>query len=448
MKRVLLCLLAVVVVALVAAVPGFRFWFQSVYLPSERCRQWLNQSASRALEARGEFMPLQTSPGAIYSDGFVAFDGPCFRRLQLDQIRGEVRFGLLSRTCTVDHLEINRLRLELAGVVPGPNPTLRPAPAILVSQASRVEGGRLSVRQVTINNLELAGEGLSWKGTRWMAHSLDEVSINGPEWLANGLGGTVTFGSSPEWRVETVDARFRGKSVFLTGAKLRMKELGEASLDGEFAPGDPAKVRVTFSGVPAVSYLPEDWRARLTGDVSGSLTSTLTDGGVQTAEGKLMLLDGELTALPVLDQIATLTRTDGFRRMRLQKCSANIEKSKGGLAVSQLVMESEGLLRAEGGFFIKAGQIEGVLQVGVAPSALQWIPGATERVFTVARDGYLWTPVRISGAAEHPDEDLTVRLAAAATGKAIDEVTGTVRDTANGLLDLVAPLLPVTPVVH
>ena len=86
-----------------------------------------------------------------------------------------------------------------------------------------------------------------------------------------------------------------------------------------------------------------------------------------------------------------------------------------------------------------------MIQAGVAPSTLEWIPGARERVFTVSRDGYLWTPVRLSGPIAHPSEDLTARLAQAATVQSINEVRQSVRDSARGLLDLVTPLIPAVP---
>jgi len=116
--------------------------------------------------------------------------------------------------------------------------------------------------------------------------------------------------------------------------------------------------------------------------------------------------------------------------------------SNGTLRVNGFPIESEGLFKIESAFEIKAGQIEGTLQVGVVPSALQWVPGAKESVFTTSRNGYLWTPVRLSGPADHPSEDLTARLAAAAAEKTVNDVRQGVHDTAKGVLDLVVPLLP------
>ena len=446
MKRVLLWLLAGLTLALLVAVLGFRFWFQSVFIPSERCRQSLARSASQALGAECSLMPIQATSGSLYSDGFLARNSPDFRQLKADQIRAEVRIALWSRECTIEHVEISRLHLDLGA----PSSERVPAcpnigrPPIENTETTNPIGSRFLVKEVTINDFQAALGGAEWKGTRFVAQAGEATHFNGVEWIANGRGGSIKSRLGPDWQVQTVDARLRGKSLFLTGAKLRTGERGEATLDCEFGSGNP-HANVSFNGVPAVSWLPVDWRARLTGDLSGRLALTNRFGGIDTVEGNLTLSDGELTALPVLDQLATLTHTDSFRRLRIHKGSAQIVPSdcfKGMLRVNRLLLESEGLLKVEGDFEIEAGQINGTVQVGLTPSTLQWIPGAKERIFTTSRDGYFWTPVKLSGPADHPNEDLSARLAVAAAEKTVDDLQQGVQGTAKGVLDLVAPLLP------
>ena len=89
---------------------------------------------------------------------------------------------------------------------------------------------------------------------------------------------------------------------------------------------------------------------------------------------------------------------------------------------------------------MRANRIDGTLQVGLARSAVRWLPVVGARVFNQPeRDGYLWTTVRLSGPVNHPKEDLTPRLLAAAQQEVIDKAqqgAGAVIDTARGLLDL------------
>jgi hypothetical protein len=115
--------------------------------------------------------------------------------------------------------------------------------------------------------------------------------------------------------------------------------------------------------------------------------------------------------------------------------------------VTNFAAESRGLLRLEGSFDVFGGAIDGQFQVGITPAALQWLPGSQERVFTVARGGYLWTPMRVTGPLDRPHEDLSGRLAVAAGGAVLETLEKTGRDAietgtdaAKSVLDLLNPL--------
>jgi hypothetical protein len=133
--------------------------------------------------------------------------------------------------------------------------------------------------------------------------------------------------------------------------------------------------------------------------------------------------------------VATFTRVDRFRRIVLDVATAKIERAGDTITVSNLDLQSTGLIRVEGGFTIVSGQINGDLLVGVAPDTLHWIPGSGERVFTQTRSdapGYLWTNVHISGPMNNPKEDLMNRILIAMglapldlAGKSVELLTGT-----------------------
>ena len=456
MKRLLLWFLAIFIVTLICTAVGFHFWFQA-FLQSEQCRQWIARTLSTSLHAQGELMPLQASAGSFYSDGFIARDGAAFQLLQADQLRAEVRFGYWAKTCSVEHLDIARLRAGLgnrrhAAEEQSSGRFVEPAPAPSGDQGGPWSGSRFVLRRLTIGDLELECGPSELKGARLTAWPAQPS-----EWLLNGQGGTVKFPDGSQegqlWRVENFDARVHDQTIFLTGAQLHIGDCGEADFEGELPQiaGDPAHCHTGFSGIPVGPWLPEDWRARLTGKFSGHLDLQIGTGdssGVQTIEGDLALADGELTALPVLDQIAAVTHADGFRRAKITKSSARVSYSADSWNAREFVFESRGLFRMEGRFTLKRGLIDGTFQLGMAPSTLQSVPGARERVFTVFRDGYLWTPVRVSGPADHPSEDLSERLAAAVIAQTAGAVQKSVRDDAQSVLEMVKPMLPVpVPVI-
>ena len=143
----------------------------------------------------------------------------------------------------------------------------------------------------------------------------------------------------------------------------------------------------------------------------------------------------------MLDRIALFTRTEQFRRITLQKAAADFAWTKAKLVVNHLVLESEGLIRVEGDFVVSNGALDGLFQVGVTPTSLRWLPGSQTRVFTVERDGYVWTAMRLTGPLNNLQEDLSPRLINAAGAEVFDDVKGTVEKGAKGVLDLLKPLL-------
>jgi hypothetical protein len=140
----------------------------------------------------------------------------------------------------------------------------------------------------------------------------------------------------------------------------------------------------------------------------------------------------------VLDQLGVFAHTERFRQMELTRATASFSSEPGRLEVRNFVAEAEGLIRVEGDYTVRNGEIDGTFQVGLTPETLQWIPGSQDSIFTVSRDGYLWTPMRLTGPATHPVDDLTPRLIAAAGTGVIKGVQGTVEKAAQGILDFIA----------
>ena len=79
----------------------------------------------------------------------------------------------------------------------------------------------------------------------------------------------------------------------------------------------------------------------------------------------------------------------------------------------------------KGGFVVQNGLIDGTFDVGITPSSLQWLPAALQnKVFTASHDGYVWTTMRLTGPVDHPSEDLSRRLIAAAIDAGVDTAKG------------------------
>ena len=231
--------------------------------------------------------------------------------------------------------------------------------------------------------------------------------------------------------------RYTGASLFVSESALRAGA-GRLAVIGEIKFGRAADLQARLDRISITPLLSPDWRLRLHGNLSGTVhVRAPLPAGDPLIQGDLQLLDGQLEALPLLDQIATFTRTDRFRHVTLTRGSASITHAAGRLTVQKLVLESEGLLRVEGNCTIAQDRIDGRFQLGVTAASLQWLPGSQARVFTAAHDGYFWTSLHLTGPLAHPHEDLTKRLVAAAAGELLQDSSDALRDAAKTLLELI-----------
>ena len=420
------------------------------YLRSDGFRQFVAGKAGATLHADAELAPLHFSGTDIFADGFRAKGGreAAFADLQLEQVRAEISLRrFFDKVWQVEQIDIQRLRVSLDGprsdrpVEPTANPLAAPKKESQSDEngwlPNRVEVGRAVIRDT---QLLWAGGGL--RGTAF------ELRPHEGGWQIGGQGGRLEYAPFPPLDVTALQLRYKAPSLFINSAELRQPGGGSVQATGEVNFERELDLRLTLVNVDTVPYLSDDWRVRAKGNLSGEVTvrSPLPSAGAPQIKGSLRLTNGELTALPVLDQIAIFTRTQQFRRLTLTHASGDFERQGEKLRVTKFIAESEGLIRMEGDFTVENGLLDGAFRVGVTPGSLQWLPGAQARVFTESRGGYLWAPMRLAGPVNKPSDDLTPRLAAAAQGAVIEgvqnaagEVLKSGKDAAKSLLDLVLP---------
>ena len=212
-------------------------------------------------------------------------------------------------------------------------------------------------------------------------------------------------------------------------------------MTGEVTEKEKVDLQFKVRGVNVTPLLPEDWRARLHGRVTGDgrLQMSLRDGppAPPVISGHAELQQAVLETLPVLNKIADFTKTDRFRRLVLNQVSGDYRYDQNGLHVTNLVVESERLILVKGSFTVLNGEIDGTFEVGITPGPLQWLPGSQEKVFTVNHDGYVWAPMHIAGPVRSPREDLSSRLYAAAQNAVVEKVESTATQAVGGAVDTV-----------
>jgi len=424
-------------------------WVQS-YLRGPEFRKFVNARIGKTLQSEVEFEPFQYNGMTIYSDSMTArgLEGGPFSQMQIDQLRAEFSLRrFFDRVWQVESIEAQHVGIKLDGTRLSRPPEPEKLEAIAKQNTSGWLPNRVEIASAVIRDFEL-----TWGDLPSTSGSLTKLAVRATPaeggWLIDGTKGELRAANLPTLHVDNLRLRQREGTLFVNAAEFHGEQGGTVQAAGEVIFGDRVDLQGKFDGIDIAPFLSRDWRMRLHGRVNGEVRvqSSLPAKGPIAVNGTLELKNGRLEALPVLNEVATFTRSQQFRSIALSKASARFEQKGHDIRVQDLIAESEGLIRIEGAFDIVAAQIDGTVQVGVSPTTLQWLPGSQERVFTVERDGYLWTPVRLSGPVESPTEDLTPRLVAAAGGAIMEKVESTARDAiqigrdaAKSAIDLLFP---------
>jgi len=431
-------------------------WVES-YLRSEAFRAFVNSKVGATLRADAECAPLTFNGLNVYTDGMraVGYEDSPFAEVKLEQLRANFSLRrFFEKVWFIEEIEAQRLTVRLDGT----RLTRQPAPPAIVSEKpgepQKSKGGgwlpnRVEIGGATVKELNLEWGDLPAKAGGLRGLQLRATPVAGG-WDINGHGGQINSAGLPSLDVTAISLRQRERALFINAADFTQSGGGFLHANGEVQFDDHLDLHAQLNGIDLAPFLTNDWRMKMHGQLAGDIRiqSPLPARDGVTVAGDVRILGGQFEALPVLDQIALFTRTQQFRRIKLTSASATFARDAKQLRVTNFIAESQGLIRVEGAFIVAAGNIDGIFQVGVTPSSLQWLPGSQERVFTESRAGYLWTPMRLSGPVDSPKEDLSGRLAAAAGDALVDKAESVARDTikagkdaAKSALDYLLPKL-------
>lgn len=409
----------VLVAIVVVGMAGLHLWLRQ-YLKSEEFRLFLSRKVGDALRVDGGFSTFRWDGFAVNVAGYRATGSEAIRRVELEDLRTEVGLGGFTRgVWEVQGFRIRRLDLELH---PGAAAALRAAdvPAPVAPAPSSAKKGWLpnevELQNIDVDDLrlrtqlpegELVLSGVAVHAEPAGSRQVFDVRLNGGE-LA------LPYPKLPVFQLQRVDLRCHKERIFLNHADLRFGDRASIDAVGEFdLEHKRFSVQGNVVGVQCGEVLTGDWVRRLTGELSTDYQVQSADG-VLDARGRLVLKDGVLTALPLLDTLAAYTDTRRFRVLNLSEAHSDWTWKLGELRFSNLVLASEGLLRLEGNLAIRGRELDGYFRLGIAPGTLATIPGAETDVFLPGEKGLLWTPIRITGTLDDPQQDLKDRLVMAA----------------------------------
>lgn len=239
----------------------------------------------------------------------------------------------------------------------------------------------------------------------------------------------LPFKGCPEFSLMSGTAQFNHASrrVNVPSCRLTTAAGGYLDIKGDWDGSSSSwTANMVVNGVPASSVLEGHWKKHVQGSVSGGIDLRGGRDGVTHVAGLARLQGGMLTGLPVLDRLALFCGSSRFRNLPLHEASAQFSYQESAWHISNILVESENLVRVEGWLEIgKGGALTGRLQVGLRADGL-WkaLPGFSD-VFSVSRQGaggnLAWANVNIGGTLDNPSEDLSARLIKAA-GNRLTEI--------------------------
>ena len=418
---------------IVAGVVGAGILYAMVrgYLHSDAFRQLLSHRAGALAKVEGQFTPFRWDGLAVDSSGFEASGAGVVKHVRLDGLHTEVGVGGLRRgVWEIQGSRVQRMEVALdarnQGLVPPPATSLESESPPRASKRawlpSEIELQGMEVREVVVQALldqgPVAVSGLKLR-----------VEPAGPKhaYRAETADGTLRlpFGWVPELRLGRTNLRFQDGRVFLNRFDAAAWQDGHLEASGEW---DAAARRYALegqvSGVKCEDLFSADWAQRCSGTLSSDFTLD-NHAGPPVARGRLTLHNGTLTALPVLEALAAYADTRRFRILSLSEAHADWRLDNGRYFLTNLVLASEGLVRLEGRLELRGRDIDGRLSLGLAPGTLARIPGAETDVFAAGERGLVWASLRLTGTLDHPREDLTDRLVAAAGVRMFERIPET-----------------------
>lgn len=400
------------------------------YVTSGRFRRHVAAAVGKMLDARGSFRSLRYQDGTFFSDGYSAQGrrGAFFAQLRAGQISADVNWrGLLDHRWEIEQLKIAKLEVDFHRPV-------RPGAPHATGKAKPPSPWRLDLRHA-----EIADSTWRWGATPDVTGSISGTAItlqpNNGAWLLLGRGGTFRQSGWPSLTIESAGLRYTGPALFISDTILHNDD-GRIDLSGVARFNNALDLQAHLERISVTPLLAPEWQLRLHGHVAGSLQIHVPlTAGEPTIQGDLQLSDGELEAVPLLDQLVQFTHLERFRRMTLTRGSVVFTRSGDRTTVQQLTLESPGLLRLEGSCTLIGGNIDAHFQLGVAGEVLKPFPVLQKRVFTGARDGFYWTPLRVTGPVTHPHEDLSARLETAAAEELLKHSRDLLKKKAKSLLE-------------
>jgi hypothetical protein len=409
----LLSILAIVIVLAVLGGAALNQW-----LGGEGFHTLLEQKSATALHAKTSFGPLHLEWFGLSSPHFNAEGqgASSLRQLQLGGLHGRLDpAGLLQGLWHIEEITLERAALHLDTARHPKDPSLsihaqarEESPSSLPSWFPTT----LAIDLIKATKADLfialpSGNELALRGTHI------EVRPEGAETRVEARGGQLTSSYLPELDLKTLRCRIKPDLVDLTGTDLQFPSGGTLQLEGIFPDTKASFLTAHWEKVPLATLMPR-FAGHLNGTLDGDATIAWDAAGVMSVQGRVNADKTVLLGIPMMEEIAQLTRMEAFDHLYLQQAHASFVIKNDSSSWHDVVLESQGLIKLIGDASVqKDGSFEGNFQLGLSTPIVTAIPGASLIFSQDQHDGYFWTPLKVGGSLSNFTEDLTSRVTAA-----------------------------------
>jgi len=411
------CIVAAAAVLLLGVVGYFAAeHFLGRFLEGDKIRNLVAGRIAKELGGQAGFAPMSWQGFSVSSQGMVVTASP-------PRALTELRADELSARCSLRELWHGKWRVERLsarhlqvafGAAAAKQLDRKEFPSPEMVPASETE----SPIKVDIREVAIARTDLFWGDPKSSAGGFREVQTTFyPEdknLVVHGSGGTFHQSKWPELRVVSFKAFYAKPALRIDEANLTLGGESAIHVNGglRFDQEASMDLQIKLERSPIGPFLSEAQQSKVKGTFDGDAQVKTRLGKPESldAEGAIALRQAVLEHIPSLEKAAAFTGKPELNPLRVNEGRAKYEWRGAGLAVRDLFLEAKETLCLRGNFTVKDGEIDGSFQLGVAPAIVEKFPGAKEEVFTRESEGYLWTPVKLSGPFAHPQDDLKPRL--------------------------------------
>ncbi len=453
---------AVLGVLLLVGIFAAQSWIHS-YIRSEPFRLRTETALGKAFHANAQLSLPQHSSSSLYVDSLAATGLKAdssrpdtadarFRSVQMQGVRVELDLmAILQRTWRIERLSMQRLDLDLDRPAQNENPSN--APDLSGAHTARTSPGLLSkllpyrteIQSINAERADVSKAGAALKKTRLTSKPA------GKDWeilAEDGEFTTSALALSKPIQLKSANFTVKKELTVLKNAHLIFASGGQSNVTGQWATEGNSEVHADLENINIEPFLPNWWQTRFFGNIDGTLNILQSAGKQPELDALLRLKGGRLESLPLLAELDAFLGTPRFKTLPIRSGSLKVHRAGAVTELKDIKLDADGMLRIEGAITVREGKLDGVLRVGISPSLIQWLPSGRGKVFEENRDGYIWTPVRVSGTTDFPQEDLSKRLVQAAAGAVIDSLQNIQKNPQNvpnavkGALDALKSILP------